>query len=191
MIARKKRRKHPYIKDYLDEVMKNMGYMYQYLRDVHNINIRESIKMFRKSNIALGIETGNPHYLCGLFGTELAEELLGSYDVVEQSHYPDIEYWIGWASAYLQWYSNISFDRLYELVPADRFVWIYGPYHEMWFEHLDEFAENNLIGREEEIWVWKDDGFGEFRKKVEVGHLINDRGYFPDSKAWKEAWKDY
>lgn len=186
-----KKKKHPYSEFYLDEVMENMGYMYQYLRDVHNMNIRDSIKLFRKSNIALGIELANPHYLCGLFGTELAEELLGSYDVVEQSHYPDIEYWIGWASAYLQWYSNVTFDRMYELVPADRFVCMYGPYHEMWFEHLEEFAEKYIMGHEGEVWVWTDESLGEYRKKEEVAHLINDRGYFVDSKLWKNAWKDY
>ncbi len=41
------------------------------------------------------------------------------------------EFWAGWILAYLQWDSTRSFDSIYEILPFEKIIKMYNPYHEM------------------------------------------------------------
>ena len=41
------------------------------------------------------------------------------------------EYWTGWALAYFQWYSNLSFSAIDDKISIDKICSMYNPYHEM------------------------------------------------------------
>ena len=41
------------------------------------------------------------------------------------------EFWAGWILAYLQWATARSFDNIYEILPFERIIKMYYPYHEM------------------------------------------------------------
>ena len=54
------------------------------------------------------------------------------------------EYWTGWALAYYQWETSMSFSDIVRCVPIKKTLLLYHPYHEM---DIRQFADcmNNLI----------------------------------------------
>ena len=52
------------------------------------------------------------------------------------------EYFAGWSAAYYSWYKDISFSDINRVVPIDKIVDLYHPYHEMdvmrFVDYMDE-----------------------------------------------------
>lgn len=46
------------------------------------------------------------------------------------------EYWCGWALAYFQWYTNLSFIQINKYIPINEILSFYSPYHEMDITHF-------------------------------------------------------
>ena len=46
------------------------------------------------------------------------------------------EYWAGWALAYYQWKTAISFSKIVEYIPINEIKALYSPYHEMDIRHF-------------------------------------------------------
>lgn len=73
---------------------------------------------FLVSGVAEGFEKGNPKYIAGLSGIELASEVIyrteGKRPESEASEAVDKspEFWAGWILAYYQWYTSLNFDYL-------------------------------------------------------------------------------
>ena len=87
---------------------------------------------------------GNPRYVAGMNGCELAREVLDdvkiSYPDVADAMYLDKspEYWAGWALAYYQWQTDISFMEILKAVSLDYIIGMYLVYHEM---DIEKFVE--------------------------------------------------
>lgn len=87
---------------------------------------------------------GNPRYIAGVNGCELARAVLDDarirYPNVEDSMYLDKspEYWTGWALAYFQWYSAMSFMDILRVVSLEELLRMYPLYHEM---DISSFAD--------------------------------------------------
>lgn len=92
--------------------------------------------MFLVSGIARQFENGNPLYVAGMTGCELAKEVIRSSgmkvsdepDEMYQDKSP--EYWSGWALAYYQWYTGKTFSRIHEAVSIQEILYWYPTYHE-------------------------------------------------------------
>ena len=56
------------------------------------------------------------------------EDRTGHYEIRSDR---SAEYWAGWALAYYQWETNLTFRRITDTVPVDEIVALYTPYHEM------------------------------------------------------------
>ena len=99
---------------------------------------------FAVSSVSKQFAMGNPLYVAGTSGCELAREVLSethtSYTDAEDSMYLDKspEYWAGWALAFYQWYSRRSFMDILEAVPLSRIIQMYAVYHEM---DITQFSE--------------------------------------------------
>ena len=110
-----------YSKIYLEDSMHNLAIMLDYGCQADG-DLKRFFDRFIVSDISKQLERGNPKYLAGYSGIELAQLVLkgtGS-DNTAVSYYPSgrsLEYWSGWVLAYIQWYTNMSFERL-----ADRGV---------------------------------------------------------------------
>lgn len=93
--------------------------------------------LFLKSPMARRFENGDSTVLAGKSGVELAYDVLGSLDsnmVFEKPRYAmnrSKEYWTGWALAYYQWYTALSFSEIIKYVPIKEIQSLYFPYHEM------------------------------------------------------------
>lgn len=103
---------------YLDDAMNNLGDMVDYaVRDL-GYNPDEFFGWFISSGIASKFGKGNPKYIAGMSGYELAEAVLKktniSFKKTEPSYedFKGREYWAGWIIAYYQWITNKRFEDI-------------------------------------------------------------------------------
>lgn len=97
-------------------------------------DVRAFYDRFLNSEYSLRFAKGDVSVIAGRSGTELAYDVLGITENRKEVELPinrSPEYWAGWALAYYQWYSGISFQILDEEVPIETIVDMYFPYHEM------------------------------------------------------------
>ena len=105
-----------YSKIYIEDAMHNLAVMLDYGIQVDG-DPKKFFDRFIVSDISKQFERGNPKYLVGYSGIELAKLVLKGTgaDKTDISYSPSgrsAEYWSGWALAYFQWYTGISFERL-------------------------------------------------------------------------------
>ena len=106
---------------------------------------------FLVSNVSRQFENGNPRYVAGMNGCELARQVLlethmpfrDADDIMFLDKSP--EYWAGWALAFYQWYSSRPFMEILSVVPLSRIIKMYPVYHEMdihqFADHMDELMK--------------------------------------------------
>ena len=103
---------------YLDDAMNNLGDMVDFA--VHDLGYEpdEFFNWFISSGIASRFEKGNPKYVAGMSGYELAEAVLKETNVSYTTKAPSYiefkgrEYWAGWILAYYQWITNKRFEDM-------------------------------------------------------------------------------
>ena len=103
--------------------------------------VSESAKQFSE---------GNPRYVAGMNGCELARAILddvgADYPEAEDEMYLDKspEYWAGWALAFYQWSTALPFMEILRAVSLEKIIGMYPLYHEM---DLSHFADqmNHLL----------------------------------------------
>ena len=107
-----------YNESYLDDAMQNLGDMVEYAVCDCGYDPDEFFGWFISSGVASKFEKGNPKYITGMSGFELAEAVLKATNValpgIAPSH-PDFkgrEYWAGWIFAYYQWQSGKRFEDI-------------------------------------------------------------------------------
>ena len=100
-------------------------------------------RMFLTSGVASQIEKGNPRYLAGLSGAELASRVIElvageSPKEIDGTFSISPEYWAGWVLAYYQWKSGKSFRLINDNgLDIEKIIALYHPLHEA---DLDKFA---------------------------------------------------
>ena len=105
---------------YLDDAMKNLGDMMEYVVCDLKLDPDEFFGRFISSGIASKFEKGNPKYVAGLSGIELAQEVLSMTETNYTKREPlyvnlkGREYWGGWILAYYQWLRNKRFEDIME-----------------------------------------------------------------------------
>ena len=105
---------------------------------------------FCVSNASKQFAIGNPRYVAGINGCELArlvlEEARIPFADTADAMYLDKspEYWAGWALAYYQWFSGMSFMDILKAVPLNRLIEMYSVYHEMDISHMVERMDGLL-----------------------------------------------
>ena len=94
-------------------------------------------RAFAVSDSSKQFSRGNPRYVAGMNGCELARKALSetntpfkdAEDVLYLDRGP--EYWAGWALAFYQWYSGRSFMDIHAAVPMEKLLKMYAACHEM------------------------------------------------------------
>ncbi len=100
-------------------------------------NISEFFNLFIKSGVAERFGSGDFTVIVGMSGVELAYEVLEQSGTEYNRVKPNYafnrseEYWTGWALAYYQWETSMSFAEIIQYVPIEDIVALYSPYHEM------------------------------------------------------------
>ncbi len=139
---------HAYDEMYLSKAQQAMGDMLHFA--VHDLkwDIEKFYAAFIFTGLAESVKNGNPKYVVGMSGYELAYEVYFRLTGAECKIKPNYvygkspEYFAGWAVAYYSWYRNISFSAVERVVPIKDIVTLYVPYHEMdimqFVDHIDE-----------------------------------------------------
>ncbi len=141
-----------YKKTYLNGAMRNLAVMMDCGVRKYGYTIEEFYVKFLSSDVSRQFASGNPRYLVGMSGAELADTVVedtggtilkendGTYTVGP-------EYWTGWVLAYYQWLSRRSFTYMHRKgLGATEVVSMYYPLHEA---DLSKFADaaNRIIAR--------------------------------------------
>lgn len=103
---------------YLDDAMNNLGDMVEYAVCDMGYDPDQFFDWFISSGIASKFEKGNPKYVTGMSGFELAETVLNTTNIkhekIEPTHieFKGREYWGGWILAYYQWLTGKRFEDI-------------------------------------------------------------------------------
>jgi Predicted transcriptional regulators len=110
---------HAYNEMYLDNAMENLGDMFDYAVNDCGYDGDKFLELFLFSGIADEFGNGNPKYIAGLSGPELARKVIASTNgkrittPPSQTINKSPEYWAGWTLAWYQWHSGKSFSLLF------------------------------------------------------------------------------
>ena len=126
-----------YEETYLDDAMNNLGDMFDYAVCDCGFDPEEFFVRFIASGVAGSFERGNPKYVAGLSGPELASDVIfrtqGTRLDTPPSECVDksAEYWAGWSMAYYQWYTARSFSDMQKNgLTMERVLSLYPTLHE-------------------------------------------------------------
>lgn len=126
-----------YDKVYLDKARTALGRMLDFAVYDLKYDIAEFFNLFLKSGVAKRFETGDFAVIVDMSGVELAYEVLEQSGVEGERIKPNYtasrseEFWTGWALAYYQWETSLSFAEIVRYVPIKNMADLYMPYHEM------------------------------------------------------------
>ena len=145
-----------YAETYLDDAMNNLGDMFDYAVYGCKYPLAEFFDYFLVSGVADAFGKGNPKYVAGLSGPELASEIIfrtkgyRPEEPVSECIDKSPEYWAGWVMAYYQWYSAYSFAQLRDNgITTQHLLNIYHPFHEADITKLVD-AANSLVEKNTE-----------------------------------------
>ena len=133
---------HAYDKVYLDKARTALARMLDFAVYDLKYSITEFFDLFIASGVATRFENGDFTVLVGKSGVELAYEVLEKAGVAFERikpNYPtdrSAEYWTGWALAYYQWETSLSFAEIARYIPIEDILGLYQPYHEMDIRHF-------------------------------------------------------
>lgn len=103
---------------YLDDAMHNLGDMVEYAVCGLGFEPDRFFSWFISSGVASKFERGNPKYIAGMSGYELAETVLNITNVPYEKQLPACtdfkgrEYWSGWILAFYQWKTGRRFEDI-------------------------------------------------------------------------------
>lgn len=127
---------HAYREIYLSNVQSALGDAFDYAINACGVPGESFVKMFVAGSVSRRIENGEPAYLSGKSGIELAveiiEEATGKMPCVEQivRFARSREYWIGWAVAYYQWCSGRKYSDIFKVLSFADLQKMYETLHE-------------------------------------------------------------
>ena len=126
-----------YDKVYLEKARTALGRMLDFAVYDLKYDISAFFDLFLTSGVAGRFESGDYAVIAGMSGVELAYLVLENSGVSFHRIAPNYtidrseEYWAGWALAYYQWETAMSFAEIVRHIPIRDIVALYSPYHEM------------------------------------------------------------
>ena len=126
-----------YNESYLSNAMSNLGDMFDFAVNHHDMPRENVWKAFANSDIAAEFERGSPKIVAGLSGYELFFRLFNTADAGVPAQDANgllsksPEFWCGWFLAYYQWAYNTSFKALQSNLTFEKLLSLYPVYHEI------------------------------------------------------------
>ena len=125
-----------YQETYLSKAQSALGDAFDYAINTCHIPGSDFIKLFTASSVSRRMENGEPAYLAGKSGIEIAADVLlestGRQPEAEPvEHFGrSREYWIGWAVCYYQWFSARSYGDIFKVLSYEDLANMYYTLHE-------------------------------------------------------------
>lgn len=133
---------HAYDKWYLDKARIVLARMLDFAVYDLKYDMSKFFQMFIDSGVAVRFGKGDFTVLVGKSGVEVAYEVLDKLNLEIEYVKPKYtlerseEYWTGWALAYYQWETSLSFEEIARYIPIHYVKAMYSPYHEMDIRHF-------------------------------------------------------
>ncbi|MBR1989080.1 MAG: helix-turn-helix transcriptional regulator [Firmicutes bacterium] len=121
---------------YLSNAQAALGDAFDYAINTCSISGNDFVKMFLVSTVSSRMEKGEPAVLSGKSGIEIVQEIISETKGQAPQYIPherlsrSREYWIGWAIAYYQWYSDLKYSDIFKLVTYEQLENMYYTLHE-------------------------------------------------------------
>ena len=140
-----------YKKTYLNGAMRNLAVMLDCGVHKYGYPIEEFYQRFLSSDVSRQFAAGNPRYLVGMSGAELADSVVqatGGTVLKENdgTYMVGPEYWAGWALAYYQWLSCRSFAYMHKKgLGISEVLAMYYPLHEADLSRFAAAADDIIV----------------------------------------------
>lgn len=141
---------HAYPESYLNKAQVLLGDALDYAVNVLHLDGATFAKLFIGSSVSRRMELGDPSYLQGKSGIDVVvdviEETTGKapeiapQDRLERSS----AYWVGWAVAYYQWYSDRRYSEIFSALPFEDLLDMYSSLHEADISKFVEIADKHI-----------------------------------------------
>lgn len=144
---------HAYDDIYVESAQNILGHMFDFGINEVGLEPQELVERFLVSDCSKQFEIGNPRFVAGLTGPELARKVLEETgylkEIPDDVMYIDRspEYWAGWVMAYLQWCKDASFASLFEAMDIEYVLKLYPTYHEMDISKFIDLAKERYVER--------------------------------------------
>lgn len=141
-----------YKKTYLNGAMRNLAVMLDCGVNKYGYSIQDFYDKFLSCDVSRQFANGNPRYLVGLSGAELADMVIQqSGDAISEkndgTYSVGPEYWAGWVLAYYQWYSRRSFAYIQKKgLGISQVMNMYHPLHEADLSKFTNIADGIIGG---------------------------------------------
>ena len=128
---------HAYSEFYLSNAKDRLSAFFDYAINDCKMKPEWITSLFVTTGYAEQFERGNPAYVAGMSGVELAQAvILKAYGKKELpqptwSEERSPEYWAGWALASYQWYYARRFKDIFNRILLEDIIHMYPVYHEM------------------------------------------------------------
>lgn len=125
-----------YNEKYLDDAMKNLGEAFDYAINSCKKEPDAFARIFIATGVADYYGKGNPKYVVGKSGTELAMDIIIAtgenviFPKAQIEYDCSAEYWAGWILAYYQWKSGRTFRDILNNVSMMDILKLYPTLHE-------------------------------------------------------------
>lgn len=123
-----------YDKNYLSKAQSTLAAMLDFAVYDLNMSLEKFYQSFLESTVSNRFESGESSIIAGKSGVELALEVVGN-EKLSKEYRPAAnrspEYWVGWALAFFQWQTNLTFKQINSLIPITEIRAMHNPYHEM------------------------------------------------------------
>lgn len=139
-----------YQETYLSKAQAALGDAFDYAINTCRIPGSDFTKLFTASSVSKRMENGEPAYLAGKSGIEIASDVLlestGKQPETEpQEHFGrSREYWIGWAVCYYQWFSGRSYSDIFKALSYDKLAKMYFTLHEADITKFVDIADEKV-----------------------------------------------
>ena len=141
---------HAYREMYLSNAQSAVGDAFDYAINTCGISGKDFVKLFITSSVSKRMENGEPSFLAGKSGIEIAAEVVSEtmgkkLDVAPEEHFGrSEEYWIGWAVAYYQWYSSRRYSDIFKVLTYEDLQKMYYTLHEADITKFVEIADERI-----------------------------------------------
>ena len=139
-----------YPETYLNNAQAALGDAFDYAINTCGIPGEDFIKLFTASSVSKRMENGEPLYLTGKSGIEIASDIVFETTGRQLENKPfehfsrSREYWIGWAICYYQWFSARSFSEIFKVLSYEDLTNMYDPLHEADITKFAQIADERM-----------------------------------------------
>lgn len=139
-----------YQETYLSKAQAELGDAFDYAINTCGIDGDDFVKLFVASSVSKRLENGEPAYLAGKSGIEMAADVMLETTGMQLENEPQErfersrEYWVGWAVCYYQWLSGRSYSDIFKVLSFEDLQHMYHTLHEADISKFADIADERI-----------------------------------------------